>query len=344
MLLRKPWFCFFLFLSINAYADKKTHIKIAFGSCSHQESKEQMWDAIDKEHPDLLVMLGDNIYGDTQDMVELKRRYDTLGAQADFQRLRKNTKILAIWDDHDYGVNDSGGDYRWKNESRKIMLDFFEEPKDSILRTQEGGIFRSHVIESGKLKVHIVLVDTRWNRSPLKSLSDPSEIAKNQLKQRGKNIVNEDKNATILGAQQWLWLEKELQKPSDILVFASSIQVLADESGWESWSNFPGEREKLLKMLAKYRKQSKLSFIISGDIHRAEFDKIKLPTNKEPLWEFISSGFTHAGTFLPENQYRISTFRKPNYGTIEIAESPRLEVKVKIKDRESKIQLEQTLK
>ncbi len=345
MLLRKPIFCLFLLASnINVSAEAKSLIKIAFGSCAYQDRKEQMWATIANEKPDLFGMLGDNIYGDTENMAELEKKYSVLGAQTDFQNLRKNTKILATWDDHDYGLNDSGGDYRWKNESRKIMLDFFEEPKNSVLRTQEGGIYRSYVYERFKRKVHIVLLDSRWNRSPLKYLTDQKEIAKNQLKQRGKNTVSKDKNSTILGVQQWLWLEKELQKTSDILVLASSIQVLADESGFESWSNFPHERERLLKMLEKYRSKSKISFIISGDIHRAEFDKIELGSDKTPLWEFISSGLTHAGTYLPDNQYRVSVFRKPNYGVIEIADAPGLEVSVKIKDREAKIQIEQTLK
>ena len=42
-------------------------------------------------------------------------------------------------------------------------------------------------------------------------------------------MVNNDPEATILGNEQWIWLENELAKPHDILILASSIQVLATE-------------------------------------------------------------------------------------------------------------------
>ena len=38
------------------------------------------------------------------------------------------TQIIGVWDDHDYGVNDGGGDYEFKNYTRDWFLDFLEEP------------------------------------------------------------------------------------------------------------------------------------------------------------------------------------------------------------------------
>jgi alkaline phosphatase D len=38
---------------------------------------------------------------------------------------------MAVWDDHDYGVNDGGGDFPAKEISRKAFLDFFNEPMAS---------------------------------------------------------------------------------------------------------------------------------------------------------------------------------------------------------------------
>lgn len=51
----------------------------------------------------------------------------------DYQELLKEgkTKIIGVWDDHDYGKNNGGLEYQRKNEMRKLYLDFIEEPLNS---------------------------------------------------------------------------------------------------------------------------------------------------------------------------------------------------------------------
>ena len=43
----------------------------------------------------------------------------------------KRVRVIGVWDDHDYGIND--GDYLFKNKeiNRGIFLDFIGEPIDS---------------------------------------------------------------------------------------------------------------------------------------------------------------------------------------------------------------------
>jgi alkaline phosphatase D len=54
-----------------------THI--LFGSCSHQDKAMPIFDAILQEPADGFIFLGDNIYGDTEDMQELAQKYKKLG-------------------------------------------------------------------------------------------------------------------------------------------------------------------------------------------------------------------------------------------------------------------------
>ena len=42
--------------------------RIAFGSCATQARPQPIWDAVVATHPDLTLLLGDNIYADTLDM------------------------------------------------------------------------------------------------------------------------------------------------------------------------------------------------------------------------------------------------------------------------------------
>jgi alkaline phosphatase D len=76
--------------------------RISFGSCAKQNQPMPILDAIVKTDPQLFLMIGDNIYGDTEDMGILWEKYQLLGAQPGFQKLREHCPMLATWDDHDY--------------------------------------------------------------------------------------------------------------------------------------------------------------------------------------------------------------------------------------------------
>jgi alkaline phosphatase D len=54
--------------------DKLVLTRIAFGSCARQDKPQPIWDAVIATKPDLFLLLGDNIYGDTQDMALLKKK------------------------------------------------------------------------------------------------------------------------------------------------------------------------------------------------------------------------------------------------------------------------------
>ena len=109
-------------------------------------------------------------------------------------------------------------------------------------------------------------LDTRYFRSNLIKIGNSYKPHKN-------------KNSTVLGTNQWEWLNKELKQEHDILILASSIQVLATEHRFEKWANFPHERDSLLKLL--YGLDSNI-LIISGDRHRSGFYR------KDNIYEFTS--------------------------------------------------------
>jgi alkaline phosphatase D len=304
--------------------------RIAFGSCVHQDHKQPIWKAINREHPDLFVFLGDNIYGDTEDMDELKRKYQKLGANAGFKTLREQSHIVATWDDHDYGADDVGAEYPQKEASRQIMLDFWKEPTDSARRTRPDGIYSSQIYGKPGQSVQLILLDLRWNRSPLKGVSKPQYLLKKAPQNLGPYEPITDSSAQLLGEAQWQWLETQLQQPADLRVIASSIQLLAEFTGWESWANFPHERRRLFDLINKHKVNG--LFIISGDTHWSEFSKVAGAT-AYPLWEATSSGLTEEWKAISPNQHRLGNAdHRNNYGLIEInwtASEPSLTVSIK---------------
>ncbi len=289
---------------------------IAFGSCVLQDRPQPIWSAINTEDADLFVFLGDNVYGDTEDMSVLRAKYEKLADNPGFRELVSNTPVVATWDDHDYGMNDAGADYPMKAESRQIMLDFFGEPADSPRRRRDDGIYTSYRYGPAGRRVQLILLDLRWNRSPLLRADDATIASEREPANMGHYVPVSGPGVELLGEAQWRWLERELEKPADVRIIASSLQLVSQFTGWESWANFPAERERLFALLRRLGTRG--VFIISGDSHWAELSR-QDGAVAYPLWDLTSSGLTEEWHRVSPNPLREgSAYTGPNYGLIEI--------------------------
>ena len=290
--------------------------KILFGSCGHQDKDIPIFDTINKEQGDLFIFLGDNIYGDTNDMTVLANKYQKLGAKPGFKTLKANTPIIAMWDDHDFGQNDIGKDYPHKEQSRQIMLDFWGEPKSSPRRTRTDGIYTSYMYGEDKQTVHVIMPDLRWNRDALNHVSELEYYTKRKLNNQGPYSPTEVKGASMLGEAQWQSLEQELKKPAAIKLIASSLQLLPDFTGWESWANFPEDRNRLFALIKKHQVNGVI--IISGDTHWGEISKYQQNLDY-PLIEMTSSGLTEKWKDVSPNKHRVGDYtHNVNYGDLSI--------------------------
>ncbi len=281
--------------------------RIAFGSCADHEKPQPILRDVVGRRPDVFVYLGDNIYGDTEDMEVLKAKYGQLGAKPEFQALRAVVPTLAIWDDHDYGANDAGKEYPKKEDSRGIFLDFWQVPTDSARRSHLG-IYHSHLFTENSRTLQIILLDTRTFRDPL---------AHNTVS-AWKNDYHPDTNPdkTLLGEIQWKWLAEELRKPADVRIIASSIQFGHQHNGWESWTNLPHE---LLKMISTIRDAKANGVVfISGDVHWGEISVLDVE-GLYPLHDVTASGLNKDWDDVEPNQNRHGpVVREFNFGMIEI--------------------------
>ncbi|MGM9507677.1 alkaline phosphatase D family protein [Larkinella sp. GY13] len=249
---------------------------IAFGSCSDQKRPTPLWDDIVAQKPDVWIWLGDNIYGDSENLDTLKAKYALQKSKPVYGQLRQSTKIIGVWDDHDYGVNDGGKEYPRRKESQQLMLDFLDVPASSPLRKQEGA-YSSHIYGPKGQRVKVILLDGRYFRDPLKQ----------------ENKVNvPDPSGDILGETQWQWLEQQLTKSdADIHIIGCGIQFLANDHIYEKWGNYPTARQRFFDLLSKTKPKG--AMLISGDRHIAEVSKITVPGLGYNLYDITSSGLTH---------------------------------------------------
>lgn len=290
--------------------------RIAFGSCVHQEDPQPIWDPIRAAKPDLFLLIGDNIYHDVHRSKEAKgwtirEKYALQANVPGFKQLRAVVPVMGTWDDHDYGVNDAGEENAEKKDYQEAFLDFFGVPKDSPRRKQEG-IYHAEIHGPLEQSVQLILLDTRYFRSPLlkKAKSFPGV---------GPYLPDTDVKKTMLGEAQWTWLEEQLRKPAKVRILASSIQVVPEDHGWEKWMNFPHERERLFKLI----RDTKAAGIvcISGDRHLAELSQMDAGIGY-PLFDLTSSGLTMASPkwrALEVNRHRVATMNHGNnFGFLSI--------------------------
>jgi alkaline phosphatase D len=330
-------------------ASDRTLTRIAFGSCAKQDKEQPIWDAVLEARPDLFVFLGDNVYGDTRDMDVLRAKYAELAAKPGFARLRATTPLAAVWDDHDYGENDAGAEYPMKEESRRIFLEFWGEPAGSP-RWERDGVYAGYVFGPPGQRVQVVLPDLRYNRTPLQMLdlggreyeAWAKELADAGRFVPGPYVRNPARDATMLGERQWAWLERELARPAEVRILASSLQVLADPPGWEAWINYARDHQRLVDAIRRQRASGLVC--ISGDTHYGELSTLDVNV-PYPLWDVTSSGLTEVWPVVPPNANRVGeVLREANFGLIEIDWAPaHPQLSLQVRDATGRVRLEQRL-
>jgi alkaline phosphatase D len=298
----------------------KTLSRIVFASCAQQNEDQSLWDKIAGEKADLFLYIGDNVYGDVRSndaaLPELKAAYMRLADSAPFARARAASPMLTTWDDHDFGMNDAGGDYRLKEQS-EALFEYVWDVTDE--RAMRPGVYGAWTIGEAGKRVQIIMLDTRFFRSPLKPTDEQGARGKERW------LPDADPAKTMLGAEQWAWLEEELKEPADLRLLVSSIQVMAEGHGWEAWREFPLEREKLYDVIE--RTGAKNVLILSGDRHSAALYERK-DVIGYPLFEATSSSINlpaakwraeSGETYVEEDPNRLGAMiYDANYGVIDI--------------------------
>jgi alkaline phosphatase D len=273
--------------------------KVTFGSCAMQYLPQPFWDTLHDPIGvgDFFIFGGDNVYGDAQKQHEwveacpdkkclnLLSAYNKLGSKPSFVGFRKQHPILPIWDDHDFGYNDGGATFKYKEISLDIFKKFFDVKKNDQ-RYNRKGLYGNWVYgDANKNRmVHLIMLDLRYYKSDW-VLRDP----KKEYPTNGRYINSTDPSKTMLGDVQWKWLESQLLKVNaNVCVVVSSLQVLSVATAWEAWSRFPLQRFRLLKLLDESK--CKNVVFLTGDRHVGGIYKYG------KYYEITSSSLTHTVT------------------------------------------------
>ena len=301
---------------------------IGFGSCLTQERSMPIFNTIKDENYDLFLMIGDNVYGDSEreDLLELREAYDK--QRQNFDNLNLNFPIEAIWDDHDYGLNDAGKEYAYKEDAKELFLDFWNISMDDVRRSRDGLYFEWIQTIDG-ITVQMLFLDTRFFRDALLPTDERGAPGKERY------LPHTDTSLTMLGVDQWNWLEEKMNIQVDHRIIVSSIQFLAMGHGWEAWKTLPHERQKLIDIIDQSSSENVL--ILSGDRHRAGLYQLTTNSNKNII-EMTSSSLNLSFANDEEaGPLRVGpTFVQENYGEILLNKTSNSLI-VNLKDNQGKI-------
>ncbi len=284
--------------------------RIAFGSGLDPNTPQPIWSAVVAAQPQLFLFAGDVVCADTTNLAAKEVAYRAQAAQPGFQMIEHTCPLWATWDDLDYGTNDSGAEFTGREESQELFLDFFGE-SDASPRRHRPGVYDSRVYGPPGEQVQIILLDTRFFRGPLRPRENP-------LPGDGPWEPSTNRATTLLGEDQWTWFRQQLRVPAQVRLIVSSIQVIAEDHGWEKWANLPAERKLLFTMISDTEADGVL--FLSGDRRHAELSMLDAGVGY-PLYDLTSSGLnTQRDVPVTEiNRHGVSPiFAGHNFGQIAI--------------------------
>lgn len=235
----------------------------------------EIFDTVAEQRPDVMLWLGDTIYYRDDDFASAEQaparmqgRWAVTRSFAPLQRLLRTGQHVAIWDDHDYGPNNSNRDFALKATALELFRNYWANPSYGLPGL--AGIFTRVPLGD----VELFLLDDRYHR-------------------------DEDAGAaparTMLGAEQLEWLKAALRDSrATFKLIANGSRMLSDRPspdtrGGEGWHNFPRERLAFFDWLAAERIDG--VFFVSGDIHYTHLTERERP-GTYPLIELTCSPLT----------------------------------------------------
>jgi alkaline phosphatase D len=296
------------------YRTEPPVVKFAFGSCNFVNDEVydrpgkpygsgfEIFEAIANQKPDFMLWTGDNAYYREVDFgtkLGLQRRMSHTRSLPQMQQLLGQCSHYAIWDDHDYGPNNSDRSFVLKNESLEVFKDHWPMPARAF--PGEGITTMFDYADA-----QFFLLDDFWWKAPTE----------------GKDVGD---RGDYLGQKQLNWLLDALTSSKATFKFiVCGGQVLNSSRIFENMSMSDAERAKLLEEITK-RQISGVLFI-SGDRHHSIIHKLTRE-GAYPLYDFTVSPLT-SGTSKPlPKELENSTAQKDyvssekSFGIIEISGS-----------------------
>lgn len=249
-------------------AGKPTRFRLGLTSCMKLSQPQDSWSLFLKDQPDLHLTLGDTVYADTTES-RIQWRYHLAYRRTPlFANVIRTMPNYSLWDDHDYGPDNSHGGQQGKEESLAGWKRVWLNPGAGT--PEVPGAF----YQFGWGDVEFFIADGRYHRSPPKA--------------------KDDEHKTMLGQQQFDWLIERMQASQAKFKIIATGSTL-DHSINDGWRIYTHARHQLFDAI----RDCKLSGVVTmtGSLHRAlAWEHHESERVGYPLVEVISSGIANSKT------------------------------------------------
>jgi alkaline phosphatase D len=244
----------------------------------------KIWDALATRNPEYLLLIGDNVYADKTGKdnysdgatpESLWKRYIDVRLSLPLYFQEKLIPVHALWDDHDYGANNSGRDYKYKEESRAIFESFMAQDLSDDEWEKGWGV--GGLLSLGDFNLYFL--DGRYFRDP-------------------------NKDGSHLGLDQTAWLETKLKEEANPSLIIKGDQFFG---GYHQFESFEGNHPADFAKFVENMKKLNTPFIFfSGDRHMSEIMQFPRALFGKPSFEITSSPI-HSKMFggEDENPWRV---------------------------------------
>ncbi len=282
---------------------RSAKLTFAFGGgAAYIPRNRRMWDTIAAYEPQLLLLLGDNVYiDDPQDEDYQRYIYYRRQSQPSFRRLVEATPVYSIWDDHDFGTDNCAGgpdidDPAWKPRVWDLFRENWVNPGYG-----QGSVYPGCWYDFLYGDIHLILLDGRYYRTPERAETDEMP--------------------TMLGPVQRQWLLQTLKRsPARIKLLASPVPWIGGNR--DKWNGFAEERQQIFEQIAAEKIEGVV--LLSADRHRSDLLVTYRPQGYD-LYEFMSSRLTnhHRHGEIDEREGALFSYNKKcSFGLVTIDTRP----------------------
>ncbi len=224
------------------------NFKFVVVSCMDDSYDEltPIWNEIAKINPEMILMLGDNVYGDKTGSTvtsatpeQMWKRYVETRSSLPVFFARKLVPILAIWDDHDTGANNADKNFKFLKENRVIFDNFFAQTMDNEFMDKGPGL--SYLYDKGPYRLFFL---------------------------DGRSFRDEHGGKEHLGVDQQDWFFDRLSYDERPAFVIKGDQFFG---GYHEWDSYEGNHpHEFAEFLERIRKDDSPLVLMSGDRHLSE--------------------------------------------------------------------------
>jgi alkaline phosphatase D len=297
--------------TIWAYRTDPPNFQFALGSCNYINEAPtdrsgkpyggdyQIFTSIAASQPKFMLWLGDNVYfreSDWSSKSGMQHRYTHSRHIPELKTLLANAPQFAIWDDHDFGPNNSDRSFINKELSKETFDLFWSNP------TNEHPDLHGITTQFDWSDCQFFLLDNRYNRAPNERL---------------------DGDRTMLGTQQLEWFKEALlNSPATFKFVALGGQFLNTAPVFENYSanGYDKERQEIIDFI--YKHQIKNVIFLTGDRHHSELSVLESagkPTIYDLTISPLTSGVHDASSEANSLRVAGSHIAERNFGLIKVS-------------------------